>query len=76
MIENTFAERQREAALRFCHMTASLLAQGLASLKFGPEILITHLEPGKSSGYYWTRVAALAGRWRPRPVRACDIFQF
>lgn len=75
MIENTFAERQREAALRFGHMTASLLTQGLASLSHGPEILITHLEPGKQRALL-DEVAALAGRWHPRPIRACDTFQF
>lgn len=75
MIENTFAQRQHEAAQRYGHMTAGLLAQGLAGLTATAEILITHLEPGKQRALL-NEVAALAGRWHPRPVRAWETFRF
>jgi ribonuclease BN (tRNA processing enzyme) len=47
MIETTFLNENASGAARSGHMTAALLAQGLARLHRPVSLFITHLEPGK-----------------------------
>ncbi|MGA8862924.1 MAG: 3',5'-cyclic-nucleotide phosphodiesterase [Gallionella sp.] len=49
MIETTFLNENAAAAARSGHMTAALLARGLARLHRPVQLLITHMEPGREN---------------------------
>lgn len=67
MMEVTFLNANRAGAAESGHMTAELLAQGLAGLRHSVELLITHMEPGRENETM-AEVNAAAGRFAP--VRA------
>ncbi|MEN6585392.1 MAG: 3',5'-cyclic-nucleotide phosphodiesterase [Sulfuricella sp.] len=74
MIEVTFLNANRQAAAESGHMTAELLAQGLASLQRPVQLLIAHMESGREQEAM-AEVQAAAGKWRPREVRQGEVFE-
>jgi ribonuclease BN (tRNA processing enzyme) len=64
MIETTFLNANAAGAARSGHMTAALLAQGLARLQRPVTLLITHLEPGREEAIM-AEVVAACGKYRP-----------
>jgi len=64
MIETTFLNENAGAAARSGHMTAALLAQGLARLQRPVKLLITHLEPGREDSIM-AEVFAACGKFQP-----------
>lgn len=73
MIETTFLSRDARAAAQSGHMTAELLAQGLARLQRPVQLLITHMEPGREDEIFAEVCAACAGY---QPVRLEQGRQF
>lgn len=73
MIETTFLNANAGGAARSGHMTAALLARGLARLKRPATLLITHMEPGKEESTMAEVVAACA---EYQPVRLEQGRQF
>lgn len=69
MVEVTFREEGREAALSAGHMTPSLLAQGLAYLTKPVQLLIAHIESGQE-GKTMDEIAAIVGGIKP--IQACE----
>ncbi|MCG6932298.1 MAG: 3',5'-cyclic-nucleotide phosphodiesterase [Gallionella sp.] len=61
MIETTLLNENAGAAARSGHMTAELLAQGLARLQRPVQLLITHMEPGREDAIFAEVCAACAG---------------
>ena len=64
MIETTFLNENAAAAAQSGHMTAALLAQGLARLHRPVQLLITHMEPGKEDAIM-AEVHAACGKYHP-----------
>jgi ribonuclease BN (tRNA processing enzyme) len=73
MIETTFLNGNADAAARSGHMTAELLAQGLARLQRPVQLLITHMEPGREDAIFAEVCAACADFY---PVRLEQGRQF
>jgi ribonuclease BN (tRNA processing enzyme) len=64
MMETTFLNANAGGAARSGHMTAALLAQGLARLQRPVTLLITHMEPGKEDATM-AEVVAACGKFQP-----------
>ena len=75
MIETTFLNANAGGAARSGHMTAALLAQGLARLQRPVTLLITHLEPGKEDTIMAEVVAACA-KFQPIRLEQGQQFDF
>jgi ribonuclease BN (tRNA processing enzyme) len=75
MIETTFLNANAAGAARSGHMTAALLAQGLARLQRPATLLITHMEPGKEESIM-AEVVADCGKYQPAPLEQGHIFDF
>jgi ribonuclease BN (tRNA processing enzyme) len=73
MIEATFLNANASGAARSGHMTAELLAKGLARLKRPVTLLITHMEPGKEDSTMAEVVASCA---KYQPIRLEQGQQF
>jgi len=74
MIEVTFLNANRRAAAESGHMTAELLAQGLATLRRPVQLLIAHMESGREQESM-AEVLEVAGKWQPRAVRQGEVFE-
>ena len=75
MIETTFLNANAGGAARSGHMTAALLAQGLARLQRPATLLITHMEPGKEDATM-AEVAAACGKYQPIRLEQGQQFEF
>jgi ribonuclease BN (tRNA processing enzyme) len=75
MIEITFLNENAAGAARSGHMTAALLAQGLARLQRPATLLITHMEPGKEDATM-AEVVAACGKYRPIRLEQGRQFDF
>lgn len=75
MIETTFLNANATGAARSGHMTAALLAQGLARLQRQVTLLITHLEPGKED-MIMAEIAAACGKFQPIRLEQGQQFDF
>jgi ribonuclease BN (tRNA processing enzyme) len=75
MIETTFLNDNAGGAARSGHMTAALLAQGLARLQRPAKLLITHMEPGKED-LIMAEVAAACGKFQPVRLEQGQQFEF
>lgn len=75
MIETTFLNANAGGAARSGHMTAELLARGLARLQRPVKLLITHLEPGRGDETM-AEVAAACGKFRPVRLEQGQQFEF
>jgi ribonuclease BN (tRNA processing enzyme) len=75
MIETTFLNENAGGAARSGHLTAALLAQGLARLQRPVTLLITHLEPGKEDTIM-AEVAAACGKYQPIRLEQEQQFDF
>jgi ribonuclease BN (tRNA processing enzyme) len=75
MIETTFLNANAESAERSRHMTAELLARGLALLLRPPSVYITHLEPGREDATM-QEVMDAAGRFAPQRMQHGQQFEF
>jgi len=75
MIETTFLNAAGHAAAKSGHLTAELLARGLARLKRPVQLLITHMEPGKEERTM-AEVAAACGAFQPKQLRQGQQFVF
>lgn len=75
MIEITFLNANRHAAAESGHMTAELLARGLASLHRPVQLLIAHMETGREEETM-VEVQAAAGKWQAREVKQGEVFEF
>jgi ribonuclease BN (tRNA processing enzyme) len=75
MIETTFLNANAGGAARSGHMTAALLAQGLARLQRPVTLLITHLEPGRENETM-AEVVAACGKYQPIQLEQGRQFEF
>lgn len=75
MIETTFLNAAGDAAARSGHLTAELLARGLARLQRPVQLLITHMEPGKEERTM-AEVTAACGVFRPQRLQQGQQFVF
>ena len=75
MIETTFLNANVGGAARSGHMTAELLAKGMARLQRPAMLLITHMEPGKEDATMAEVVAACA-KFQPARLEQGRIFDF
>ena len=75
MIETTFLNANSVGAARSGHMTAELLAQGLARLQHPVTLLITHMEPGREDETM-AEVVAACGEFQPVRLEQGQQFQF
>lgn len=75
MIETTFLNENAGGAARSGHMTAALLAQGLARLQYPVTLLITHMEPGKEDKLM-AEVIAACGKFQPVRLEQGRQFEF
>ena len=75
MIETTFLNENAGGAARSGHMTAALLAQGLARLQRPVTLLITHMEPGKEDRLM-AEVFAACGKFQPVRLEQGQLFEF
>jgi ribonuclease BN (tRNA processing enzyme) len=75
MVETTFLNANAAGAARSGHMTAALLAQGLARLQRPVTLLITHMEPGREDSIMAEGVAA-CGKYQPVRLEQGRIFDF
>ena len=75
MIETTFLNRNAGGAARSGHMTATLLAQGLARLQRQVQLLITHMEPGREEETM-AEVVAACGGFQPMRLEQGREFEF
>ncbi|BCB28077.1 cAMP phosphodiesterase class-II:metallo-beta-lactamase superfamily protein [Sulfurimicrobium lacus] len=73
MIEATFLNANRHVAAESGHMTAELLAQGLATLRRPVQLLIAHMESGREQESM-AEVLAAAEKWQPRAVLQGETF--
>jgi ribonuclease BN (tRNA processing enzyme) len=74
MIEVTFLNANKRGAAESGHMTAELLAQGLARLQRPVRLLITHMEPGREDETM-AEVKVAAGRFNPVRVEQGQVFE-
>jgi ribonuclease BN (tRNA processing enzyme) len=75
MIETTFLNANASGAARSGHMTAALLAQGLARLQRPVMLLITHMEPGREDSTM-AEVVAACGKYKPVRIEQGQQFEF
>lgn len=75
MIETTFLNENVGGAARSGHMTAKLLAQGLARLQRPVSLFITHLEPGKEE-IIMAEVVAACAKYHPVRLEQGQQFDF
>jgi ribonuclease BN (tRNA processing enzyme) len=75
MVETTFLNANAAGAARSGHMTAALLAQGLARLQRPVTLLITHMEPGREESIM-AEVVAACGKYQPVRLEQGRIFDF
>jgi len=75
MIETTFLNANAGGAARSGHMTAELLARGLARLQSPVTLLITHMEPGREDATM-AEVLASCGKYQPVRLKQGDQFEF
>lgn len=75
MIEATFLNANAGGALRSGHMTAALLARGLARLQRPVKLLITHMEPGREDATM-AEVVAACGKYQPMRLEQGQQFEF
>jgi ribonuclease BN (tRNA processing enzyme) len=75
MIETTFLNENAGGAARSGHMTAALLAQGLARLHRPVTLLITHMEPGREDAIM-AEVVAACGKYQPVRLEQGQQFEF
>lgn len=75
MIETTFLNAAGHAAAMSGHLTAELLARGLARLQRPVQLLITHMEPGKEERIM-AEVMADCGAFRPVQLQQGQQFVF
>jgi ribonuclease BN (tRNA processing enzyme) len=75
MIETTFLNANASGAARSGHMTAALLAHGLARLQRPVTLLITHMEPGKEDTTM-TEVEAACAKFQPIRLEQGQRFEF
>lgn len=75
MIETTFLNANRQGAGASGHMTAEILARGLACLKRPVQLLIAHMEPGREEETMAEVMAALAGL-SPTRLEQGRVFEF
>lgn len=75
MIETTFLNAAGAAAVRSGHLTAELLAQGLASLRQPMQLYIAHMEPGKEE-QLMAEVMAACGAFQPQRLEQGQQFEF
>lgn len=74
MIEVTFLNANKNGAAESGHMTAELLARGLAGLRRPVRLLITHMEPGREDETM-AEVQAAAGEFNPVRVVRGQVFE-
>ena len=75
MIETTLLNAVGPAAAKSGHLTAELLARGLARLQRPVQLLITHMEPGKEERTM-AEVAAACGTFQPQQLQQGQQFVF
>ena len=75
MIETTFLNANASGAALSGHMTAALLARGLARLRHPVTLLITHMEPGKED-LLMAEVVAACARYQPIRLEQGRQFEF
>ena len=75
MIETTFLNANASGAARSGHMTAALLARGLARLQRPVTLLITHMEPGKED-LTMAEVVAACAKYQPVRLEQGQQFEF
>ncbi len=75
MIETTFLNAAGSAAARSGHLTAELLARGLARLRHPVRLLIAHMEPGREEDTL-AEVTAACGAFRPAQLLRGQEFVF
>ncbi len=75
MIETTFLNANAGGAALSGHMTAELLARGLARLRHRVTLLITHLEPGREDRLMAEVIAACA-QYQPVRLEQGQQFEF
>jgi ribonuclease BN (tRNA processing enzyme) len=75
MIETTFLNTAAQAAAKSGHLTAELLARGLARLQRPVQLLIAHMEPGKEERTM-VEVAAACGAFQPKQLQQGQEFVF
>lgn len=75
MIETTFLNAKASGASRSGHMTAALLAKGLARLQRPVTLLITHMEPGKEDSIM-AEVEAACAKFQPVRLEQGQQFEF
>lgn len=75
IIECAFCNRERALAVMAKHLCPSLLADELAKLRRPAEIFITHLKPGEVE-LTMAEIAQYAGQYKPRMLRADQLFEF
>lgn len=75
MIETTFLNANAAGAARSGHMTAELLARGMAKLQRPVTLLITHIESGREEETM-EEVMAACGKYHPVKLGQGLIFEF
>lgn len=75
MIETTFLNANRAGAGVSGHMTAEILARGMACLKRPVQLLIAHMEPGREDETMAEVMAALGG-FNPTRLEQGRVFEF
>jgi ribonuclease BN (tRNA processing enzyme) len=75
MIEATFLNAAGHAVAKSGHLTAELLARGLARLQRPVQLLITHMEPGKEERIM-AEVTAACGAFQPKQLQQGQQFVF
>ncbi|MGA9666552.1 MAG: 3',5'-cyclic-nucleotide phosphodiesterase [Gallionella sp.] len=75
MIETTFLNDNAGGAARSGHMTAMLLARGLARLQRPVKLLITHMEPGREDTIM-AEVFAACAEFQPTRLEQGQKFEF
>lgn len=75
MVETTFLNHAHELAKVSGHLTAELLARGLARLRLPVQLFITHMEPGKEE-MLMAEVMASCGRFQPTRLHQGQQFVF
>lgn len=75
MIETTFLNSAKAAAAKSGHLTAELLARGLARLQRPVQLLVAHMEPGREERTM-AEVADACGTFRPEQLQQGREFVF
>lgn len=75
MIETTLLNAAGHAAAKSGHLTAELLARGLARLQRPVQLLITHMEPGQAERTM-AEVTAACGAFQPQQLQQGQQFIF